>query len=70
MIEVFDQANRRSDIDLAFRRLCSGITSPDDEGYEALTPTPPSLDTLREFFANLRDRYEIGQSRSLTKSKG
>ena len=65
MIEVFELANRRPDIDLAFRRLCSGITSPDDEGYEALTPTPPSLDTLRVFFVNLRDQYEIWQSRSL-----
>lgn len=65
MIEVFHRANRHPDIDLAFRHLCSGITSPDDEGYEALTPTLPSLDTLREFFANLRDRYEIEQSRSL-----
>ena len=65
MVEAFAKANRSSGIDLAFRRLCSGITSPDDEGYESLIQNPPSLETLRVFFANLRDRYEIEQSRSL-----
>ena len=62
MIDAFEKANRSSDIDLAFRRLCSGITSPDDEGYESLSENPPSLETLKAFFAKLRDQYEIRQS--------
>lgn len=65
MVEAFEKANRSSDIDLAFRRLCSGITSPDDEGYEALSENPPSLETMKAFFEKLRDQYEIRQSRSL-----
>lgn len=65
MIGAFHQAGRNADIDLAFRRLCSGITSPDDEGYEALAEHPPSSETLTEFFRKLRDEYEISQSRSL-----
>jgi len=69
MAEAFEKANRSWDIDLAFRRLCSGITSPDDEGYEALIENPPSLDRLRAFFEKLRDRYEIEQSRSLRKKQ-
>ena len=64
MVEAFEKVNRSSDIDLAFRRLCSGITSPDDEGYEALSENPPSLGTLKAFFEKLRDKYEIEQSRS------
>ncbi len=65
MIAAFQKANRTTDMDLALRRLCSGITSPDDEGYEALTVTPPSLQTLTSFFETLRDRHEIKQSRNL-----
>ena len=64
MVEAFEKANRNSDIDLALRRLCSGIMAPDDEGYEALSENPPSLDTLKVFFEKLRDKYEIVQSRS------
>jgi len=62
MLGAFQRANRSSDIDLALRRLCSGITSPDDEGYEALIANPPSLETLKSLFENLRDQYEIEQS--------
>ena len=65
MMDAFSKANRSSDIDQAFRRLCSGILSADDDGYEALINHPPSLETLRTFFEKLRDQYEIEQSRSL-----
>jgi hypothetical protein len=65
MVEAFEKANRSSDIDLALRRLCSGISSPDDEGYEALSENPPSLETMKAFFEKLRDQYEIRQSLSL-----
>jgi len=65
MVEAFEKANRSSDIDLAMRRLCSGIMSPDDEGYEALSENPPSLGTLKAFFEKFRDNYEIEQSRSM-----
>jgi hypothetical protein len=63
MIGAFQKANRLSDIDLALRRLSSGITSPDDEGYEALIANSPSLETLKSFFETIRDQYEIEQSR-------
>jgi len=65
MVEAFQKANRSSDIDVAFRRLCSGITSPDDEGYESLIQNPPAFETMKAFFEKLRDQYEIRQSRSL-----
>ena len=67
MMEAFQKANRTTDMDLALRRLCSGITSPDDEGYEALIENPPTLETLRLFFQTLREKYEIEQSRSLNR---
>jgi len=65
MVEAFEKANRSADIDIAFRRLCSGILAPDDEGYEALIENPPSKETLKAYFQELRDRYEIEQSRIL-----
>jgi predicted nucleotidyltransferase component of viral defense system len=65
MVEAFEKANRSAEIDIAFRRLCSGITAPDDEGYEALIENPPSKEVLKEYFQRLRDRYEIEQSRIL-----
>jgi predicted nucleotidyltransferase component of viral defense system len=64
MIGAFEKANRSSDMDLALRRLCSGLTSPDDEGFEALMVNPPTLETLKSYFETLRDNYEIDQSRS------
>ena len=36
MVEAFAKANQAALIDIAFRRLCSGVTGPYDEGYEAL----------------------------------
>lgn len=65
MVEAFEKANRGSEIDLAFRRLCSGIASPDDEGYDALSENSPPPDILTAFFEKLRNMYEIEQSRSL-----
>ena len=65
MVAAFEKANRSADIDVAFRRLCSGLTAPDDEGYEALIENPPSKETLKTYFQELRDRYEIEQSRIL-----
>jgi predicted nucleotidyltransferase component of viral defense system len=65
MAEAFERTNQPSHIDIAFRRLCSGITAPDDEGYEALIESPPSKETLKAYFQGLRDRYEIEQSRIL-----
>lgn len=62
MTEAFQKANQSAEIDVALRRLSSGITSPDDEGYEALIEAPPSLETLKAYFRELRDRYEISQS--------
>lgn len=63
MAEAFEKTNQSAEIDIAFRRLCSGITAADEEGYEALTVNPPSLEILKAFFRNLRDQYEIAQSR-------
>jgi hypothetical protein len=65
MIQAFERANQSAEIDVAFRRLSSGITAPDDEGYEALIDTPPTLETMRAYFQDLRDKYEIAQSRIL-----
>ena len=65
MTEAFQRANQSAEIDVALRRLSSGITAPDDEGYEPLIEAPPSLETLKAYFEELRDRYEISQSRSL-----
>jgi len=65
MVTAFEKANRAAEIDAALRRLCSGFTAPDDEGYEALIENPPSKETLKAYFQELRDRYEIEQSRIL-----
>lgn len=67
MTEAFQRANQSAEIDVALRRLSSGITSPDDEGYEALIQTPPSLETLKAYFQDLRNKYEISQSQILRK---
>ena len=54
--------------DLALQRLCSGIASASDEGYQHLIQTPPTLSEMTQYFREQRDRFEQEEaSRSLVR---
>ena len=40
------------------QRMCRGIPQRNDEGYEHLLSSPPSLDQMRAFFQQKRDWLE------------
>jgi len=57
-------SHQEHSLDIAFNRLCSGRTAPDDPGFEAVSAHPPTLDELRAYFISERDRYEIATAQS------
>ena len=67
--DAFCRTRQEHSLDIAFNRLCSGRTAPDDPGFEALGDNPPTLDALRAHFVAERDRYEIETARTV-KSQG
>lgn len=67
--DTFHRTCQELSLDIAFNRLCSGRTAPDDPGFEALCDEPPTLDTLRAYFVAERNGYEVESARA-SKSQG
>lgn len=58
---VFQNAGTPEACDRGLQRLCSGVLSAGDEGYEQLliAESAPSVSQLAEFFRGVRDEIEI-----------
>ncbi len=56
---AFAEAGEELKRETALDRLCRGIPQRSDEGFEALLQNPPTLEEMRQFFSDLRDRYEV-----------
>lgn len=63
VLRTFELAGVPAKYDSAMMRMCAGKTRPDDEGYEALLEDPPSLEQMRSYFCDLRDRIEVEAAR-------
>lgn len=62
MSAAFQKAGMSLQFDTALQRLCSGLPSKHDEGYEQLMENPPSLQEMTRFFRAERDAYEQRQA--------
>lgn len=60
---VFHEARMPLAFDTALGRLCSGVSSRGDEGFEHLLPNPPSLAQMTEFFRACRDALQVELAR-------
>lgn len=58
MRDVYVKADSDGSFDFALNKLCSIRSDFKDEGYEALLPNPPSLEQMRSFFSQERDKFE------------
>ncbi|HMO65629.1 MAG TPA: nucleotidyl transferase AbiEii/AbiGii toxin family protein, partial [Verrucomicrobiota bacterium] len=56
---AFHEAGIPQACDTALGRLCGGVPSRGDEGFEHLLPDPPSLAQMSEFFRAERDALQI-----------
>ena len=56
---VFADAGVASQCDIGLARLCSGVPQRDDEGYSHLLTNAPSLDEMKTFFIDQRNKLEI-----------
>jgi len=65
--DAFHRAAKDHSLDIAFNRLCSGRTAPDDPGFEAVSEHPPTIEEMRDDFIDQRNRFEIESAR---KAKG
>lgn len=68
LYRVFVESSQEPLFDMASLRLRSGKPSLADEGYTALLPDPPSLETMRRFFTARLDQLEIDLSKAAFKS--
>ena len=59
---AFVGADRGSGFDIASMRLRSGKPSLTDEGYTNLLENPPSLEEIRDYFADVLDQLEVDLS--------
>ncbi|HRI14662.1 MAG TPA: nucleotidyl transferase AbiEii/AbiGii toxin family protein [Verrucomicrobiota bacterium] len=55
---AFLAAGIGSQYESGLQRMCHGIPQRNDEGYEHLLPSPPSLEQMRKFFQQQRDWLE------------
>ena len=55
---VFVRAGNEGQYDYAADRLSRARPSKNDEGYEALLPSPPRIEEMRDFFLQRRNAYE------------
>ncbi|MDB5818558.1 MAG: hypothetical protein JWQ11_2198 [Rhizobacter sp.] len=60
---TFEQAGVPVKFGIAMTRMCEGKVSLLDEGYESLLAHPPSLDTMRAFFKQVRENVETEVTR-------
>lgn len=56
---AFLEAGIPNQCDAGLARLCSGIPSADDEGYQLLLPNPPTLAEMKTYFISQRDKLEV-----------
>lgn len=57
--EAFDQAGLTPmDFEIALNRMCGGSLGEDDEGFDTLLETPPSIEEIQTKFRSLRKSYE------------
>ena len=68
---AFAQAGIPDQFDRALQRLCSGVPSRGDEGFEQLASQAPSLKVMPEFFIAQRDAWERrSAARAIQRSDG
>jgi hypothetical protein len=66
---AFSEAGVPAQCDIGLARLCSGSPQRDDEGFSHLLAKPPSLDEIRNFFIEQRNRLEIESAASAKERK-
>jgi hypothetical protein len=67
--EAFREARLGSQMDIALSRLCSGVPQKNDEGYSHLLKDAPSLETMRHFFIERRNEFEIQRATQTARSR-
>ncbi len=66
---VFREAGVPAQCDIGLARLCSGVPQRDDEGFAHLLQKPPSLDEMKNFFVEQRNKLEIESASEAIKHK-
>ena len=66
--QAFRDARAEFQMDTGLSRLCSGVPQKNDEGYSHLLKDAPSLETMRKFFIDRRNEFEV--QRAAEKRKG
>ena len=61
---AFSEAGEAAKAEIALNRICSGIPSKSDEGFESLVDCPPSVEQMRDFFACERNQFEVTQAKA------
>jgi hypothetical protein len=67
---AFNEAGAELQRDIALSRLCSGVPQRDDEGYTQPLKNPPSLEQIRTFFIEQRNRLEISSAAEAMRHRG
>lgn len=63
ILRTFESAGVPAKFDIAMMRLCQAMPNAEDEGYESLLVSPPSLEQMQAYFAALRDHIEVQAAR-------
>lgn len=58
-VAAFEKAGIPNHWETGLARITSGKLAPNDEGYEEMMESPPSIDQIVEFFVEERNRYEV-----------
>ena len=66
---AFAEAGLMSQCDIGLNRLCSGVPQNDDEGYAHLLNAPPSLQNMKGFFIEQRDRLEVERAEEAARER-
>ena len=66
---AFREAGVPAQCDIGLARLCSGMPQRDDEGFAHLLKKPPSLDDMKRFFVEQRNKLEIDNASAAIKHK-
>lgn len=68
--QSFERAGVPQKFDIAMMRMTSGKLALDDEGYEAMLESPPSLAQMKARFERDRDEIEIGVAKLRLEQRG
>lgn len=69
--DAFDKAGLSPmDFEIALNRMCRGLLSEDDEGYDTLIPNPPNIEEMKNRFRSLRKAYETNLASIRAKEMG